>query len=128
MDNETTMLDEILTIAGELSKATEDEANVLKMLCAASCAEVEGRLREGVVKEDCEGAFICAAAWLAAAALQSVRTGGDELSSLRAGDLSVSVKSQAECGAQYERLRRQAWDLMAPYIKDSGFCFCGVRG
>lgn len=128
MDNETKMLDEILTIAGELSKAAADEADVLEMLCTASCAEVEGRLRDGIAKEDCEGAFICAAAWLAAAALQSVRAGGDELSSLRAGDLSVSMKSQAERGAQYERLRKQAWDLMAPYIKDSGFCFFGVRG
>ena len=124
MSNETTMREEITAIASELSRATETEESVLTKLCTAACAEIEGKLREGISKEDCEGAFTCAAAWLAAAALVSARAGGEDVSSLRAGDLSVTKRSAAE----YERLRRQAWELMAPYVKDSGFCFRGVRG
>ena len=124
MSNETTMLEEITAIASELSHATETEEDVLDKLCTAACGEIEGKLREGISKEDCEGAFTCAAAWLAAAALASARLSGEDVSSLRAGDLSVIKRS----GAEYERLRKQAWELMAPYVKDSGFCFRGVRG
>ena len=124
MSNETTMLEEITAIASELSHATASEGNALDKLCTAACGEIEGKLREGISKEDCEGAFICAAAWLAAAALASARSSGEDVSSLRAGDLSVTKRSVAE----YERLRKQAWELMAPYVKDSGFCFRGVCG
>lgn len=128
MSKKQTMLEEITAIASELSHATESEENVLDRLCTAACGEIEGKLCEGISKEDCEGAFICAAAWLAAAALASARSSGEDVSSLRAGDLSVTRRSGAECAQQYERLRKQAWELMAPYVKDSGFCFRGVRG
>ena len=124
MRNKTTMFEEITAIAAELSHATQAEENVLDKLCAAACGEIEGKLREGISKEDCAGAFTCAAAWLAAAALASARSSGEDVSSLRAGNLSVTKRS----GAEYERLRKQAWELMAPYVKDSGFCFRGVRG
>ena len=87
-----------------------------------------GKLREGIQKEDCEGAFICACAWLAAAALLSTRTEGEEFSSLRAGDFSVTAWTQRERGEYAARLRRQAWELMAPYCADSGFFFGGVCG
>ena len=128
MTNETTMLEEINAIALELSHAAAEESSVLEKLCEAACGEIEGKLREGISKEDCEGAFICAAAWLAAAALSSARTNGEEISSLRTGDLNVTTRGEKERSEQYERLRRQAWELMAPYVKDSGFCFRGVRG
>ena len=128
MRNKTTMFEEITSIAAELSHATAEEAGVLDKLCAAACQELAGKLREGISKEDCAGAFTCAAAWLAAAALSSARSSGEDVSSLHAGDLSVTRRSAAECEQQYERLRKQAWELMAPYVKDSGFCFRGVRG
>ena len=128
MKNKTTMFEEIVSIASELSHATAEEAGVLDKLCAAACRELTGRLREGISKEDCEGAFTCAAAWLAAAALASARGSGEDVSSLRAGELSVTRRSGKECSEQYARLRRQAWELMAPYVKDSGFCFRGVCG
>ena len=128
MSNEATMLEEINAIAAEMSHATQTEKSVLGRLCAAACGEIERKLREGVSREDCEGAFVCASAWLAAAALISAREGGENISSLRAGDLSVTKRGGAECAQQYERLRKQAWELMAPYVRDSGFCFRGVRG
>ena len=78
--------------------------------------------------EDCEGAFICASAWLAAAALTDARLGGaEELSSLRAGDVTIEVRG----GANSERaaaLRRSARQLMAPYTEGGGFFFCAVKG
>ncbi len=105
----------------------EDEA-LLRRLCEASARALESELRAGVSAEMCEGAFVCAAGWLAAAALTEARLGGaEELSSLRAGDVTVNVKG----GAGSERaaaLRRSARQLMAPYTEGGGFCFCAVRG
>lgn len=124
MNNEMTMQQEILAIAAELSHAGQSEQGVLEKLCAAACAEVTGRLRTGVCAEDCAGAFTCACAWLAAGRLLASRGGREEISSLRAGDFSVTARGQSESG---ERLCRRAWELMAPYISGSGFCFRGVR-
>ena len=60
------MDEEILETAKSICACgTEDEA-LLKRLCAASAQALERELREGVAPEDCEGAFICASAWLAA--------------------------------------------------------------
>ena len=101
MDNELTMQQEILAIAKELSRARQSEESVLEKLCEAACAEVRGRLREGI---------------------------DEEIASLRAGDVSVTTRTGNECGESAGRLRRQAWELMAPYVTDSGFCFCGVQG
>jgi len=70
------MDEEILETAKSIcSCGAEDEA-LLKRLCAASAQALERELREGVAPEDCEGAFICASAWLAAAALTDARLGG----------------------------------------------------
>lgn len=128
MDNELTMQQEILAIAKELSRARQSEESVLEKLCEAACAEVRGRLREGIDEEDCAAAFTCACAWLAAAGLLAARGGGEEIASLRAGDVSVTTRTGNECGESAGCLRRQAWELMAPYVTDSGFCFCGVQG
>lgn len=127
MDNEMTMQQEILAIAAELSHAQSSEQGMLEKLCAAAYASVTDRLREGICVADCAAAFTCACAWLAASELIASRKGREEISSLRAGDLSVTRRSDSERDASCVRLRRQAWELMAPYIKDSGFCFRGVR-
>ena len=110
----------ILAVACAMTKADENERETLALLCTAEEKALEGRLREGVCKEECEDAFICAAAFLAAAALESARAGGEELSSLRAGDLTVTKRLAA--------LREQAQMLMRPYTKDGAFCFFGVQG
>ena len=50
-----------------------------------------------------------------------------ELSSLRAGDVTIEVRG----GANSERaaaLRRSARQLMAPYTEGGGFFFCAVKG
>ena len=51
----------------------------------------------------------------------------EELSSLRAGDVTIEVRG----GANRERaaaLRRSARQLMAPYTEGGGFFFCAVKG
>ena len=51
----------------------------------------------------------------------------DELSSLRAGDVTIEVRG----GANSERaaaLRRSARQLMVPYTEGGGFFFCAVKG
>ena len=95
--------------------------------CTAQEESLVRALKEGVAKEDCESAFICAASWLAAAALESARAGGEEFSSLRAGDLTVTKRSSDEGSKRLSLLREQAWALMRPYTTDGGFCFRGVE-
>ena len=113
------MSEQIFSIACALSKADESEKSMLRMICTAQ--------EESVAKEDCESAFICAASWLAAAALESARAGGEEFSSLRAGDLTVTKCSSDEGRKRLSLLREQAWALMRPYTTDGGFCFRGVE-
>ena len=120
------MDEEILETAKSICACGAEDEALLKRLCAASAQALERELREGVAPEDCEGAFICASAWLAAAALTDARLGG-ELSSLRAGDVTIEVRG----GANSERaaaLRRSARQLMAPYTEGGGFFFCAVKG
>ena len=109
------MDEEILETAKSICACGAEDEALLKRLCAASA-------------QDCEGAFICASAWLAAAALTDARLGGaEELSSLRAGDVTIEVRG----GANSERaaaLRRSARQLMAPYTEGGGFFFCAVKG
>ena len=121
------MSEQICAIACALTKADEGEKEMLAMLCAAQEEMLEQRLREGVSKEACASAFVCAAAFLSAAALQSAKAGGEEVSSLRAGDLTVTKRSSDEGSKRLSLLREQAWALMRPYTTDGGFCFRGVE-
>ena len=117
------MDEEILETAKSICACGAEDEALLKRLCAASAQALERELREGVAPEDCEGAFICASAWLTAARLG----GAEELSSLRAGDVTIEVRG----GANSERaaaLRRSARQLMAPYTEGGGFFFCAVKG
>lgn len=116
---------EVLLLARTLSGCTEGEKELLKRLCAAAEDEISSRLRRGVEIRDCAGVFVCAAAWLGASALELSR-GGEETSSLRAGDLSVTVKPAAERAARAKQLRAQAWQMLAPYTSDGTLYFCGV--
>ena len=63
------MSEQIFSIACALSRADESEKSMLRMICTAQEESLVRALKEGVAKEDCESAFICAASWLAAAAL-----------------------------------------------------------
>lgn len=108
--------------AVNLGAPEEEELDSLERLCLAAERELRGRLRPGVTVEDCQPALLVAAAWMALGALQESRAAG-EAASFSAGDLSIS-----RSGGQGESLRRQAERLMAPYLKDGGFVFQGVKG
>ena len=73
------MSEQIFSIACALSKADESEKSMLRMICTAQEESLVRALKEGVAKEDCESAFICAASWLAAAAAGRGGAGGWEL-------------------------------------------------
>ena len=128
-DNAETMSGQILALAETLTKAGESERTLLKLVCEAQEQALERTLRAGVTKEDCASAFICAASFLSAAAMEDARTGGgEELSFLRAGELTETKRTTGEQGAHTDRLRGQARALMRPYTKDGGAYFCGVQG
>lgn len=105
------MSEQIFSIACALSKADESEKSMLRMICTAQEESLVRALKEGVAKEDCE----------------SARAGGEEFSSLRAGDLTVTKRSSDEGSKRLSLLREQAWALMRPYTTDGGFCFRGVE-
>ena len=118
------MDEEILETAKSICACGAEDEALLKRLCAASAQALECELREGVAPEDCEGAFICASAWLAAAALTVANR---LVHDFRAGDVTIEVRG----GANSERaaaLRRSARQLMAPYTEGGGFFFCAVKG
>lgn len=107
-----------------LGQTGEAETPALEALCRAAETELTGKLRDGVAPEDCGGAFPVAAAWLALAGLCAGQ--GGEPASWSAGAVSVSGGMTAK--ERIRTLQEQAMGLMAPYVKDEGFAFRGVRG
>jgi len=117
----------ILALAKKLGRTAEEDWAALELLCANAEEELTGRLREGVAVEDCESAFVLAAAWLALAGLCVGQT-AEEAADFTAGSLTIrrgGGKSPLERGAG---LRRQAEQVMGPYLKDREFTFRGVAG
>ena len=92
------------------------------------CLKLRLKLRKGLAPADCESAFVCAAAWLAAAALESGRCVGGGIASVRAGDLTVEQAGAREENERVSLLRKSARLLMQPYCVDESFCFRSVRG
>ena len=118
------MDEEILETAKSICACGAEDEALLKRLCAASAQALERELREGVAPEDCEGAFICASAWLAAAALTDARLGGaEELSSLRAGDVTIEVRG----GANSERAAGRGGSALLALSRQRGG-ECGAGG
>ncbi len=115
------MTDAVLEIVKGLCPGRDEE--LLRLLCAAACETLDGLLREGVKPEDCGGCYPLAAAWMAADWMRDCG-GGGEITALTAGDMSV----RRENGGQDGKLSGRAMELMAPYIRDAGFVFRGVRG
>ena len=61
------MTEEIMEMARMLGQVPEHELEALRPLCQAAKLELTGRLKEGIQPEDCQPAFVVAAAWLALA-------------------------------------------------------------
>lgn len=116
------MTEKIVAMAKVLG-AGEEQAELLSVLCQAAQRELEGRLKPELTPEDCESAFVPAAAWMALAWLNT-GTGGEGISSFTAGDVTI----RREGGRETASLLEQAERLMAPYVVDGGFFVQGVRG
>lgn len=66
------------------------------MLCQAAETELAGRLRPGLTPEDCESAFVPAAAWMVLAWLQAGEAG---VASFTAGNLTIHQDRAGRGGA-----------------------------
>ena len=116
------MTGQIMDLVRAMGREDWDE-QVLQGVCQAVETRLAARLRAGLAPEDCGGAFPVAAAWMALAALEG-SDGASGVESFSAGDLTVKTG-----GSQRSRdLEQQAWKLMAPYCREEGFAFLGVRG
>ena len=126
------MTEEIYRLAAGLARPSEEEGELLRLLCR----EAERRLtrQAGERREECREALLCAAAFLGAAGLIDSRCGqsvGGSVEKFSVGEVSVTTGSGGTgggSGSAGERLRRQAERMMAPYCGGEGFAFLGVRG
>ena len=116
---------EILEFARMAGQVEEGEEELLSLLCQVAERELAGKLKNGVKPEDCSGAFVIAAAWLALSLLCASRQ-EEQTESWSVGE--VSVKKNAKAGEQAAVYRGQAERLMKPYCEEDGFAFMGVRG
>jgi hypothetical protein len=101
-----------------LSMDGAEEKPELLEYCAAAEAELKSRLHEGVSPEDIGNIWNTACAL---AAISMYRLTPGELR-FRAGNLSIGERHPVPA------LRARAEALLAPYLKDDGFAFLGVRG
>ncbi len=116
------MTEQVMELVQALGGAGQNE-DVLRMLCANACRALNRRLKDGLTAEDCQGAFPLAAAWLAMDWLRCGQ-GLEGITALSAGDISVRREGGGDSGT----LSQRAFELMAPYFRDEGFVFRGVRG
>jgi len=110
-----------------MTHPSEEEQPLLETLCHAAEAAWSARLKNGVSPEDCGEAFLCAAAFTAAADF-AVSRNSEGVESFTAGELSIRRSGSAEDRVQADALRKTAERLMAPYAEPESFAFKGVRG
>ena len=124
-----TVLEEIYEAAGKAAPSGTDEA-LLKRLCRAAAARLEGELRSGVTVEACRDAFVCAAVWTALAGLFAQGSAQSwNVESFTVGDVSVKTSGgEKTAGGMPGTLLAQAKAVLKPYCRGEGFSFLGVRG
>ena len=106
------------------SNVPDEDAQMLRTVCTAAAAELEGRLRRGVSSDDMTELFTTAAGMLAISMymeLGSAHSGG--VSGFTAGRLSVQLG-----GASAAALRKSAETMLGAYLDTGGFEFMGVQG
>ena len=117
--------EEIMTLAKCVTGAPKEEWTYLETLCSAETEGLRRRLSGPV--DGYEGAFACAAAWLAAADYICAKA-LNGASSWSAGDVSVKEADASERSAAAEALRSAARQLLEGCLRDDSFAFRGVRG
>ena len=107
--------------------ASEDQEELLRPLVQAVYSQLAARLKEGTAPEDCGPAFPLAAAMTAMDQLSGMLgSGGDEVTSFTAGELTIRKESGS--GSRSKTLSAQAERLLAPWLASAGFMFQGVEG
>ncbi len=120
------MKEEILAVASCVTGAEEHEAAYLTKLCAMEEARLQSRLKEPLTEQN-RDAFICAAAWMAAADYFAGK-GTDGTESWSAGDVTVHEKPSSAYSTTSESLRKAAQVLLEGHLEDRHFAFLGVDG
>lgn len=106
------------------SRISDDDAGILRAVCASAAAELEARLRAGVSSEDIKELFITAAGTLAVSMYMELsRAQKGSVSGFTAGKMSVQLG-----GASAASLRKSAETMLSAYLDPGGFEFTGVRG
>lgn len=121
------MTERIWELASGITNPSEEERALLESLCHAAEAAWLARLKSGVSAEDCGEAFLCAAAFTAAADF-AVSRNSEGVESFTAGEISIRHSGSTDGQAQADALRKTAERLMAPYAETAEFAFKGVRG
>lgn len=111
------MTEEITALARAMGAAAEDE--LLRTLCRAAQGELTALLKSGIAPEDCGGAFPVACALLTLSVLEA---GEGDVSAFSAGEVTIHRQTSPS------QRQTQAMALLAPYLKERGFAFRGVRG
>lgn len=114
------MTEEIMALCRGMG-AGEDQEELLRPLVQAAERNLTARLKAGVSPADCGSAFPLAAAMVAMEGLEGA-SGLDGVTSFTAGDVSIHT------GGGGSGRRAQAERLLAPWLKEQGFAFQGVRG
>lgn len=113
------MVEQIVALCKELGAGAEQDV-LLRPLARAACEQLRACLKEGVAVEDCGDAFALACAMTAMGVLQEA-TGENAVTAFTAGE--VTIRREGSCA-----LARSARKLLAPWMKDSAFCFLEVPG
>jgi len=101
------------------------ERAALTAVCAAAQAALAARLREGVTQESLGETFTTACGLLAIAMYMELGDAAGDVSSFRAGNISVTRRRG---GSSAARLRARAEELLSDWLEDRGFAFQGVDG
>ena len=109
-----------LLLAGDV---TDQQSQMLEVLCGAVVSSLQARLRDGLTPEDCKADFIAAASLMALAALAGV-SAGVPVEQITAGDFTIK-KGAVSHDAASNCLRNQAEMMISPYLKDR-FSFRGI--
>lgn len=114
----------MMELARGMVGGLEGQEEALLCACSAAWGELSAALREGVSEQDCADTLALAGAWLALAIMEVGNAAG-QVESFSAGDVTLRTGNRGE---QSGLLRRRAWELMAPWVKDRSFLFYGVSG
>ena len=98
------MTEKVLKLLAAMG-ADSSQEELLTPLCQAVQDSLARRLRPGVTAEDCESAFITAAAWMVLAGLRT-GDGGEGVTDFTAGDVTIRREGGRETASLLEQSER----------------------